>query len=83
MNPRQRLIETAMRVVAGVYDANGPPRHGQDDWMEMSAEEHADHAAQHLEDWEMIRRGLLSPNGENHLHNALCRIAMALVVSRG
>lgn len=80
MNPRQLLIETAVRVVAKVYDENGPPRHGKDDWLEFSPEEHLQHAAQHLEDDEMIRRGLVSPNGENHLFNAMCRIAMALVV---
>jgi len=47
-------------------------------WMDEDEDEHLRKAARHIMTYQIIRDGHQKQDGENHLHNAITRLAMAL-----
>lgn len=53
-------------------------KHKPYSWQTQTEDEHLNKAARHILTYQLIRDGLASDDGENHLDNAITRLAMAL-----
>ncbi|HEX3149219.1 MAG TPA: dATP/dGTP diphosphohydrolase domain-containing protein [Gemmataceae bacterium] len=58
--------------------SDGMKTHPNDDWRNEPQDKHLDKAMRHILTHKLVRDGHQKPNGENHLHHALTRIAMAI-----
>ncbi len=56
----------------------GLKKHDPDAWRTEPQDNHLDKAVRHIMTYKLIRDGNQKPDGEMHLRNALCRLAMAL-----
>jgi hypothetical protein len=51
-------------------------------WLDEDEDEHLDKAIRHILTYKIIREGYQKPDGENHLDNAVTRLAMAVTRKR-
>jgi len=51
-------------------------------WMDEDEDEHLNKSSRHILTYQIIREGQQHPDGEEHLNNAICRLAMALAKKR-
>jgi hypothetical protein len=47
-------------------------------WKDESEDEHLRKALRHILTYQIIRDGQQQPDNEDHLNNAMCRLAMAI-----
>ena len=72
-DPRRRAWEAVDDMIA-----EGLKKHRAEGWREEPMDNHLDKAIRHICTHKLIRDGNAKPDGEMHLRNALCRLAMAL-----
>jgi len=75
MNTDPALL--AHRTIAEVIQT-GLQKHKKEVWRTEPINNHLDKAARHILTYKLILEGNSPPDGENHLKNALTRLAMAL-----
>jgi hypothetical protein len=56
----------------------GLKKHRAEGWRAEPQDNHLDKAVRHVMTFKLIRDSNQKPDGENHLRNALCRLAFAL-----
>lgn len=75
-NPASLAYSTITQVIE-----ENRGKHKGGSWMDDPQNRHLSKAIRHIETYRMIRDGDIPPDGENHLRNALTRVAMALAQS--
>ncbi len=70
--------ELAKAIVTEVL-VEGAKTHGGEDWRAEPTDKHLDKGLRHVLTWRLMRDGHQKPDGEDHLKNALTRLAMAAV----
>lgn len=68
---------TAWHVVDEML-IEGEKKHRRQSWLDEPEDNHLDKAIRHVMTYKLIRDGNQPPDGEMHLKNALCRLAMAM-----
>lgn len=67
----------ACRVIVDVIKRGSPTEGSNELWRDRGANYHIRKALGHLWKWDAEQAGK-APDGENHIHNALTRLAMAI-----
>lgn len=78
------MTDHAAKAIESLMMASvGSGKHFVGEWRTESLDHHLHRAAGHLERWRGVQHGVREPDGEDHLQQALCRVAMALAIREG